>query len=164
MPKFNDRENSPPAVPEGDYNFTVISYDKTISDGKKTGGADKFDLCLELNESHGRNGELTKLPPGHFVYDSLIDHPSIDFRIDTFIKCCGVKIPKGTAFEFDTEYEGPDGDRINPLGLRGTCSIKKDSYTKTPGATPKITNKVAVYYTDRAKLAPVKIEKEPEPF
>ena len=140
MPTFNDSENLPPFIPEGDYIFTVTGYERRISQGAKTAGADVYALTLAF-DGGGR------------VFSDLIDTPALQFKIDTFLKSAGIRLAKGEAFYFDQDEANANNARfINPIGLRGWCRLSIEEYKGIKR------NKVAIYYTNLEKLAPVKLE------
>jgi hypothetical protein len=162
MPTFNDQDNKVfVLVPPGDYIFCVVKFESTMSKGAKTSGSDCYEMELEI-ENRG---------PGAIVYASLIDHPSCDWKIDNFIKCTGVKeqynLVKGTPFEFiKTAAESKDVTWVNPLGLRGWCSVSHEAMMKNgqtvmgPDNKPKMRAVLAVFYTDKPKLPKREIEEE----
>jgi hypothetical protein len=153
MPKFNDSENIPALLPEGDYVFTVIGFECKISQGAKTRGSDQFEV------------EITIAPAGKRVIETLTDHPSCDWKIDTFLKSAGIKLAKGESFEFRKDMAEKSGVKwINPLGLRGWCRLFVEEYEKN--GQKRKTNNVATFYTDKAKLEAVVIEvpEDEKPF
>lgn len=153
MPVFNDSQNIPPVVPEGDYVFCVVGFECGISSGGKTAGSDKYDVELEIE------------PSGKRVTEFLIDHPSCSWKIDTFLKSCGIQLAKGEAFEFREDIASATGVRwVNPLGLRGHCRLYVEEYTPKGGTEKRKANKVAVFYTDRPKLEPRAISEADVPF
>ena len=159
MPKFNDSENQAPIQPDGDYIFRVIEFSSGISAGSKTRGSDDYKLTLELE------------PSGAKVNERLIDHPSCDWKIDTFLKSAGVQIAKGAAFEFQENRAIASGvPFINPIGLRGWCRIHTETYAKKgepaedKGKWTGKSNKVAIFYTDKPKLPRIDPPVEADPF
>lgn len=139
MPVFNDSENMPGLVPEGDYIICVEKFESGIQTGGKTAGSEKYDLTFSI-DGGGR------------VYETLIDHPTCNWKIDCFLKSAGIQLRKGQAFTFN-KSEGTNAmPFINPLGL--VCSVKLivDEYsTKADPNTKKQKNKIAIFYTDRTK-------------
>ena len=147
MPKFNDSENRAPFQPEGDYVFCVTEFEIGISNGQKTAGCEKYEVTLEIEG------------PGNQVFENMIDHESCSWKIDTFLKSAGVKLAKGEAFEFRKDTAERKGVRwVNPLGLRGHCRLIVEEYEKN--GQKRKTNRVAVFYTDKPKLAARVIEKQ----
>lgn len=150
MPTFNDAENKLMFQPPGDYIFTVIGHEKKLVSSGASAGADMDALYLEIIGVKKATSTL---------FDNLIDTAKAGWKYDVLLKSAGVKVTKGQSFTLtDDAAVGPfinaDG-QINPLGLRGWCMIGEDTYNG------KKKNIIACYYTDRAKLAPVKIEPEP---
>lgn len=142
MPTFNDSENIAKFVPEGDYTFTVTEFDQAISQGGKTSGSTRYALTLEVDLPSGSRGPR--------VFESLIDHASTAWKIDTFLKSAGVALAKGEGFEFN------EGDArkhrakfVNPIGLRGWCRLVVEEY---PANSGKKKNRVSTFYTNKAKL------------
>lgn len=151
MPKFNDSENRVMMVSEGDYIFCVVDFGCKISTGAKTRGADQFELEIEIE------------PKGSMVFETLTDHESCLWKIDTFLKSAGVTLAKGEAYEFREDTAKEKGVCwINPLGLRGWCRVIEDSYTKPGTTNPIKKNKIGTFYTDRPKLPARVIEQELE--
>lgn len=148
MPTFNDSENLIPFVPEGDYVFTVTEFSQAISAGGKTAGSTKYELALEIELKDGARGPR--------VFENLIDHALTAWKIDTFLKSAGVTLAKGEAFEFNAEdAEAHRAKFVQPLGLRGWCRLGVEEYPVNSG---KKRNKVATFYTNRAKLSSKVIE------
>lgn len=141
MPRFNDSEAKTFTVaPEGDYILRVTGFESGISSGGKTAGADKYEVEISIER-----------PEGGRVWENLIDHDLTAWKIDCFIKCMGVVIPKGAGFEFDAEKAAQHGvTYVDPFGLRGWGKLIVEEYQG------KKRNKVAIFYTDKPKLAPVR--------
>lgn len=147
MPVFKDQDNKTYELPpEGDYAFEVVECESGIQTGNgKTAGSPYWELKLELSV---RNG---KAP----IWERLIDHPSCDWKIDTFMKCTGAntEIKKGEPFEFDLHAAESSGAKwIDPIGLRGWLAVVHEDYTPKNGGKPGKRARVGVFYTDRAKL------------
>lgn len=142
MPVFKDQENKTlKLLPPGDYVFRVKTFDSGLQKAGKTTGSPFWKLHLEI-EGH----EST-------VFERIIDHPSCDHKIDTFLKCSGVTVPKGTAFEFDPNAaEACGAIHIDIIGLRGWCSILVDEYQPEGKTEKRKSNKVACFYTNKPKL------------
>ena len=141
MPTYNDSDNIEQMVPEGDYKFTVVQFDEGISSGAATAGSTMYKLKLEI-------ALIKPGTRGPTVYENLIDNSKTAWKIDTFLKSAGIKIPKGTSFEFDKSAAAMKGvAHVNPYGLRGWCRLLVDDYQG------KKKNKVAMFYTDKEKLA-----------
>ncbi len=151
MPIFNDSENIPPVAPEGDYVFCVTDFESKISNGAKTRGCDQYVV------------EFTLEPVGNRVIEYLTDHENTSWKIDCFLKSAGVKLAKGEKFEFQEDRCKPGVRFVDPIGLRGWCHIIQDTLPPTTTHSKElIVNKIAVFYTDREKLAPRRVEVEEE--
>lgn len=152
MPQFNDSENKLLASKPGDYILRVLSYDKKLSKGQKTGGSEMFEMKLGVEQNGAVVSEL---------FDNLIDHPSCHWRWDVFLKSCGVKIAKGENFSFDRDDAAQQNIRhIEIRGLRGwgTIAMKKPQHV---GDVPKF-NEVVAWITNKEKLTPIERQVEPE--
>jgi hypothetical protein len=138
MPVFNDSENMKPFLPEGDYTFRVIGFEIGISNGAQTRGSESYEVKMEV-EGHGNT-----------VYETLIDHPKTTWKLDVFLKCCGIKLNKGESFEFRRDKAEQAGVRwVNPIGHRGHFRVFVDEYKD------RKKNKVMTFYTDRGALDPI---------
>lgn len=151
MPVFNDAENRDfKIVPEGDYIFRVTDFTSGLSKGGKTSGSPNYE------------GDLFLEGPNSTIPLQLIDHPSCDWKIDTFLKSAGIKLQKGEKFEFQEDKAKEMGVRwINPLGLRGWCRVIIEHYTKD--GKERQSNKVGTFYTNMEKL-PALVTEEDQPF
>ena len=143
MPTFNNSDNIPQFVPEGDYTFCVTGFDAGLSTGPKTKGSDMFSLAIEIEGK------------GNTVFENLIDHQATRWKLDTFLRSAGVALKLGERFEFEQELANANGCRfVNPIGLRGWCRLQIEEYTPKGATKPVNKNKVACFYTDRPKLPP----------
>jgi len=119
-------------MPEGDYILTVVGFAQRISTGAKTNGSTLYAVDFAME-------------PEGAATDALIDAPSSAWKIDNFLKACGVAIAKGTDFEF---LEGRAMDRnvlwVNPYGLRCRAHVVVEEFTTRNGARMKA-NKVGAY-------------------
>jgi hypothetical protein len=147
MPVFKDSEAKVfELAPEGDYVLRVVEFECGISKGRQTAGSDSYDVKF-LVESKGST-----------FFDTLIDHPSCDWKIDLFLKSAGIRIAKGEAYEFRKDKAEYEGIRwVDPIGLRLWAKVKIEPSQKDP---TKKYNKVAVFYTDKPKL-PRHVEADP---
>ena len=142
MPTFKNQENQTHVLhPEGDYHFTVTGLETGIQSGSgKTVGSPFWELKLAIDK-------------GGVVYEKLIDHPTCDWKIDTFLKCTNAAPPVGVAFEFDADAAASAGIHwIDPIGLRGTCRLIVEEYTKQGTTEKRKINRVGTFYTDKPKL------------
>lgn len=145
MPTFQDSEGLPPivVVPEGDYTLTVWQFKTDLSSGSKTRGCPRYNIVFNIDGHEAQCRE------------QLIDHPSCAWKIDTFLKSCGIrKLPKGQDFEFNKEEAEERGvPWVNPMGLRCHAQLIQDTYTNASGKE-YTNNKVSIYYTDKPILPP----------
>lgn len=142
MPVYTDQTNAPSLLPEGDYIFEVTDYEVGMAKGAKTAGSDIYILKLNIEGK------------GNTIEERLIDHPSTLWKMDCFLKCCGVEILKGESYEFRKQIAEGTGVRFVKLeGLRGWCRIVVESYVKRDNSEGKA-NRVAIFYTDKEKLKP----------
>lgn len=148
MPVFKNQENKVSVLlPPGDYIYTVVNYESGLQTGNgKTAGSPFWELHLEITDPKKQTAS---------VYERLIDHPSCDFKIDTFLKSAGVQLDPGTSFEFDERIAMESGyQHVDVIGLRGWCALVVDEYDKKGGGTAK-RNKVSAFLTNRPKLGRV---------
>lgn len=153
MPKFTDAENKTYILlPEGDYKYMVTDWEIGISTGPSTAGSEKYTAKFTLIDH-----------PGSELKETLIDHPKTAWKIDTFLKCSGIKLEKGSSYEFNRVFaEEQNVLWVNPIGLRGWCKLVQEDYVTKAKTTIKI-NKIAIFYTDKEKLPQV-ISEEEIPF
>lgn len=155
MPVFQDQDNREfIVVPPGDYVFRVARLTCGTSNGAKTRGCDQYDLELLLEGT------------GAVVFDTLIDHRDTSWKLDVFLRCCGVRLPRGAAWDFNQRRCQQKGWHwVDPDGLRGWAKITQEPVMQKDPRTglytmPKIgkdgqalmRNRVGRYYTDREKL------------
>jgi hypothetical protein len=147
MPTYTD---APPktftVLPEGDYIFHVTNFEIGISTGGKTSGSEKYQVTLEIE---GKGADLD---------ETLIDHPNTIWKVEAFLKSCGVVLKKGEPYEFRKDKADETGIRwIDPIGMRGWCKLTHEPYTTKAGKNITV-NRVALFYTDKEKLPARKIE------
>lgn len=169
MPTYQDADNIVPFVPEGDYTLTVTGMDSGISKGAKTAGSDQYKVELSV-DGHGC-----------IVRETLTDHPSCAWKIDCFLKSCGIRMPKGVVYELTTSKKHNMGDWnsrvesfpkigdvgfvVNPLGFRCHAKLVVEDWVSKDQTKRGKQNRVAVFYTDRPALTPVAApEEEEKPF
>lgn len=143
MPIFQDSESPYAIVPEGDYILCVYEFTTDISTGKKTNGAKRYNIVFNIE------GTDSKLK------EQLIDHESCVWKLDTFLKSCGIRsLKKGQQWEFEKEDAEAEGvPWINPMGLRCHAAVVHDKYTSQRG-NEVTKNRVAAFHTDRPVLPP----------
>jgi hypothetical protein len=147
---FTDQENISPSelIAAGDYTFEVIKCDAVIRNGGKTNGCDAFDFQIRI-EKH----------PGCTIWEDItFGYEKLQWKLDTFLKSAnflfnGKPLVKGQAFDITPE---------DMIGLRGWCTVKVEDYKATTGEMRK-TNRVAVWITNKEKLARNAPAPAPEP-
>ncbi|PYS91101.1 MAG: hypothetical protein DMF62_03080 [Acidobacteria bacterium] len=151
MPTFNDSSPLAGAVlmPEGDYALTVTKFEQRISTGQRTAGSALF--LLEF-----------KIEPEGFCTDCLVDSLKTLWRIDIFLKACGVKINKGGIFEFRADLAKSKAVQwINPIGLRCFAHVIVEEYdSRNYGRQRR--NKVGQYLLNKEHLPRVETADHPE--
>lgn len=143
MPTFKGQENQAfVLLPPGDYQFEVVEMESGIQTGNgKTAGSPFWELKLRITDK------------GAVVFERLIDHPTCDWKIDTFLKSTNAAPEKGQAFEFvETAAHDAGCQWIDPIGLRGWCHLIVDEYTKQGAKEATKRNKVGAFLTDKPKL------------
>lgn len=157
MPVFQNQDNQAQILhPPGDYKFRVVGMESGIQTGTgKTVGSPYWELKLAIEEKGG------------VVFERLIDHPSSNWKIDTFLKCTAAAPPTGTPFEFEQQAAEAAGVLwVNPVGLRGWAHLVVDEYTPNGSTEKRKRNKVGTFYTDKPKLPRAEIpatEQAPPP-
>jgi len=144
MPIFKDAESAFQLVPPGDYILCVFQFESELSNGRKTRGSELYNIVFIIEGTNAK------------VVEKLIDHESCDWKIDTFLKSCGIRnLPKGQEWYFDKAKAQSRGvPWINPMGLRCHARVENETYTSSRTNKPVTKNSVATYYTDRAVLPP----------
>lgn len=142
MPTFTDAENVVPFVPEGDYTLTVEALGTGISQGAKTRGCEQYRVEMSVD--------------GHSAYvrETLTDHPACSWKIDTFLKSCGIRLAKGASYELTARKRHAPPSIVNPLGHRCHAKLIVEDWASKDGTKKGKQNKVAVFYTDRPALSP----------
>jgi hypothetical protein len=145
MPKFTDAEPKQFFSKPGDYIFQVLSFDKKLSRGPKTTGCDLYELKIGVEQ----NGKVVSE-----LYENLVDHDSMRWKWDCFLKSAGVKLVKGEDYSFDkSEAEANEWRFIEIRGLRGWFTIgMKPPRNATDSAKY---NEVIAWITNKEKLLPV---------
>jgi len=143
MPTFNNQDNQAFILhPPGDYVFRVTGIESGIQSGTGvTQGSPYWELKLAIEDKGG------------VVFERLIDHPSCNWKIDTFLKCTGAAPKPGESFEFDEDAAAASGCLyINPIGLRGHCHLVVDDWSPKGSTEKKKRNRVGTFHTDKPKL------------
>jgi hypothetical protein len=127
-------------IPDGDYPFEVMACDFSISTGNKTAGSE----VMEVKVRFFKDSTFTK-PMAQWT-ESLIFHPSCDWKISVFTKCANMlvdgQLPADGA-EIDYTAEAV-------VGLRGWATVRNKPSTQDKD---KRWNYVAAWLTTKEKLA-----------
>lgn len=144
MPIFQDSESPFEIVPEGDYTLTVFEFTTDLSSGKKTNGKERFNIIFNIEGTKSK------------VRETLIDHESCIWKIDAFLKACGIRnLQKGQAFHFEKDRaEELEVPWINPMGLRCRATVGQETYTSNRTGNPVTKNVVLSYDTDAEIIKP----------
>ena len=135
--KYQGRDAVPDIIEAGEYVVEVIEAVLGVSNGAKTAGSRTLNLKLKEMES------------GATIWETLTEHPSIDFRIDTFIRCTGIKAELNKPFSLTPRI---------CVGRRGHVIVSVDNWNN------KDRNRIAVWRTDAEILDRVAAPQEtPEP-
>ena len=144
MPRFKDSEFAFSVVEPGDYTLTVFEFSTDLSAGAATNGSDRFNIVFNIEGTSSK------------MRESLIDHEKTDWKIDLFLKACGIRdLPKNQDFHF----EKAEADRlgwpwINPMGLRCRVKLKKETYKSQKSGKDVEKNAIETWYTDMEPLRP----------
>lgn len=140
MPVYTD---APPIVQSskpGDYILRCVEFQKGLSKGAKTGGSDKYEA------------EFLVEATGSKLIEFFIDHSSCVWKLELWLKACGITLKKGEGFDFDQESATANGTRyIDPIGLRAHATIGMRP-SKEAGQSPKW-NEVVAWITNKEKLS-----------
>lgn len=146
MPRFTDAESAFQVVPEGDYVLCVYEFSTDISAGGKTRGCERYNIVFNIEGTDSKCKE------------QMFDHESCLWKIDTFLKACGITdLKKGDEFHFEKDTAEEMGvPWVNPMGLRCHAALIKETYKSERSGNEIVKNKVATYYVDsnRPKLPP----------
>lgn len=128
----------------GDYIFEVVEVETGISAGQKTRGCRTTTLKMILEPDNVR------------CRDVLYFHPSMGWKVDTFVKSAGLDVKVGQA----PEELKPGNERLL-VGLRGWCTVSVEEWRPDGApadAPPRKSNRVEVWLTNKGKL-----ERKPPP-
>ena len=144
MPVFTDSENNFRVVDEGDYILTVFEFSTGLSSGQKTSGSEKFEVTYLIGDT------------GAHLKENLIDHESCLWKIDAFLKACGIRnLKKGQAFHFEKDTAERLGvPWINPMGLRCSAQIGHEKYISQRSGKEVTKNVIVAYHTDAPVIKP----------
>jgi hypothetical protein len=140
MPVFKDRQGRK-VLPEGDYILCLTEIEFKLSQGPKTRGQPQYDITFEVE---GNDASIREV---------LTDHESTAWRLDQFLKACGVEVAKDEGWEFEESEARAKGRRwIQPLGLRCHVRLSVEKWTSEKTGRTGDQNRVYCFYTDRPKL------------
>lgn len=129
----------------GDYPVEVIGY--------KFGLSQAGDGQIELSFTTIDPKSLEPAPDSGKGRERLTLSEKAAWRVDTFLKCCGVVVPIDAEVEFDPdEMEKPENAGkhfVDLRGLRGWVSIVNEPDKDKPD---RKYNKVGTWYTNKPKL------------
>lgn len=144
MPKHtfrNEQNKTFELLPEDDYIAEIIGIEIGLSQGAKTRGAEQIEVKFK-SVAHGTE-----------FYETLIFHPSCDWKVDTFVNCFGVASRPGEELELNEE---------TLIARRGWVHLYVDTFTGRDQKEKK-NNKVRTFYTDKEKLSRAEHIAKPEP-
>lgn len=143
--RFSDSDNKAFArLKEGDYILEVVGFGFGLSGD----GATK----IELKVAAVNPKDLAALPHETKIRENLTLSEKAGWRVDTFLKACGVNLAKGADVEFDPKLRTRPGCTFIDLrGMRGWASVIDQPGTKDK---TKIYNAVGTWYTNRDKIPP----------
>lgn len=112
MPRttYTTKERGSFLLRPGEYTVFLSEYQFGISNGAKTRGADTMSLKFETQE-------------GQWIFDTIIFHPSTEWKASAFLRCFGVFFQEGSEVDIN---EG----LLNRLVGRtaGLIKIKNEEY------------------------------------
>lgn len=141
MPKyiFQDSENLTfETIPEGDYPFEIVDADEAVQSQGKTKGSDVINLKVRIFKDDTFAEKLAQWK------EQLIFHSSCFWKVDTFMKACG--LARGSVKGEEIEVTDK-----NILGRRGWCGVGLKPSTSDP---TREFNYVAIWYTDKPPIPP----------
>ena len=104
MPTFDPNAEQPTfELLNGDYPFEIVKVEEKISKGAKTSGSAVREVTLDFY----RNETFTEKVAS--VRDSLIDHPSCDWKFSVLAKSVHFPIKAGESLDIDAGWLGYRG-------------------------------------------------------
>lgn len=142
--RFSDSDNKAFArLKEGDYILEVVGFGFGLTNSNE----DKVDLKVSVVNPNDLNAKPHELQ----IREQLTLSEKAGWRVDTFLKSCGITLEKGADVEFDQKLRGRPGCTFIDLrGLRGWASVVDEPSQKDP---KKIYSKVGTWYTNKGKVA-----------
>jgi hypothetical protein len=143
--KFGDSDNKEfSRLKEGDYILEVVGFGFGVSN--QEGAPAQVDLKVSVV-----NPKDLSAPPHELrIRERLTLSEKAAWRVDTFLKSCGITLAKGVDVEFDSKLRNRPGCTFVDLrGLRGWGSIVDQPSRTDP---KKIYSAVGTWYTNRDKV------------
>lgn len=178
MPVYTDSEEKKFNCEPGDYIIRCVGFDQGFSKGAKTAGCTQWEFGFLIE---GKGVELSEY---------FIDSEKTLWKLELYLRACGIKIKKGEAYEFSAQAAKDNNCRhIEPEGLRCWATVGMKEVTEKDrdyavanmpkekmadsAARDKVRaeckprwNKIVTFLTDRGILeryiAPVETSPEPE--
>lgn len=151
--KFRDSDNLVMLIEPGDYVLEVVGYELKLST--------KGDPQIEVDVVNVDPKTLDRIPGKSTKFkDTLTLSEKAGWRVDTFLKSCGIQIAKDAEVEFDPEQRDDGKVFVDLRGLRGWALVGQEPGTKDP--TKKF-QKVVTWYTNKEKIARRPYPSLPEP-
>lgn len=152
--KFGDSENFSYLIPDGDYIWQIIGVEFGVQRGTgPTNGSDNVGLKIAFYNGDKKAAQWT---------ETLIFHPSLFWKIDTFLKSGNYKVGADGKYSATgralRENEQVNFESDDLLGLRGWCSVKEHTYNE------KKNSRVDKWLTDREKLPKVQPPTAKDPW
>jgi hypothetical protein len=141
MPRFHNEEaRTFEVLKPDDYALTVFEFSTGLSTGEKTKNSECYDIVFKV-EGHD----------GARVYEKLIDHPTTLWKVNLFIKACGIVLEENEDYHFEQHIAEKLGYAwINPMGLRCWATLGVRSYPGRSGRDIEVNN-IATYIVDPKK-------------
>ena len=104
MPTFDPNAEQPTyELLNGDYPFEIVKVEEKISKGVKTSGCAVREVTLEFFRDESFQSKVAS------VKDSLIDHPSCDWKFSVLAKSVHFPVQANVAFDVDNGWIGYRG-------------------------------------------------------
>ena len=138
MPSFTFKDSENLAfqlIKPGGYVAEVKGVEFGLQSGGKTNGSDNMELKLAIEGTDST------------IRETLIFHPSCEWKIDTFVKAFNLLLDGGRA---PAKGESIEFTERMLVGLRGHVVVANEPGKKDPS---KKFNCIAVFVTNKPKLA-----------
>jgi hypothetical protein len=146
MPKFDSKKAETPIYEllTGDFPFEIVAVDNAIQNGSgKTRGSDVRECKLKFFK------DKTFTQPVAQWTENFIAHESTEWKYFVFSKCVGLEFKDGEEFDIDSSWIGRRGwAQCRPEATTNQANIDPET------VKPKRFNRVAVFITNKEKLAP----------